>query len=53
LGFAVELAVGRVAPAILSVFLICARVFLDLLAQIAHLEPQGVDDVAKLRVEID
>src|SRR5438445_1694029 len=52
LRFAVELAVGRVASPIFGVFLICARVPLDLLAQVAHLEPQGVDDGVKLRVEI-
>ena len=52
LRLAVELAVRRLPPAVFGVFLICARVLLDLLAQVAHLEPQGVDDGVKLRVEI-
>jgi len=52
LRFRIELAVGRVASPVLGLFLIGARVFLDLLAQVAHLEPQGVGDGIKLRVEI-
>ena len=52
LRFTVELAVGGVPSAVFGVFLICARVLLDLLAQVAHLEPQGVDDGVKLPIEI-